>query len=126
MAQKHPHITCLQQKNFDYVGQRFQVATPEALRPKKFDHAIISGTKATNIEVNFYGGPGSKPSEIVKSYIDRQRDLKAAGWRFVWLTDGAGWKSMQNPLRDGVDHIDYVINAHLLRVGLLEEIVLRP
>lgn len=42
----------------------------------------------------------------------------------MWLTDGEGWKAMQNPLRVGVEHIDYVINAYLLRKGLLEKIVL--
>jgi len=30
---------------------------------------------------------------------------------------------MKNPLRVGVENIDYVINANLLRKGLLEKII---
>lgn len=50
--------------------------------------------------------------------------LSSAGWKFVWLTDGEGWKSMQNPLHTGVEYIDYVINTYLMRKGLLEKIIL--
>jgi len=85
---------------------------------------VISKGRATNIEVNFYGGTGSKPGEIVSSYTNRGEVLSSAGWKFIWLTDGEGWKAMQNPLRVGVEYIDYVINAYLLRKGLLEKIIL--
>ena len=86
-------------------------------------HAVINKGKATNIEVNFYSGTGSKPSEIISSYSDRNRELKSAGWKFVWLTDGMGWRKMQRPLRVGIENISFVINAHLLRKGLLENII---
>ena len=59
----------------------------------------------------------------MSSYTDRNRVLASAGWKFVWLTDGMGWKKMQRPLHVGVQNIAYVINASLLRKGLLEEII---
>jgi len=101
------------------------VKIPTSLRDRKFDYVVVNKGKATNIEVNFYSGTGSKPSEIVSSYTDRNRVLASSGWKFVWLTDGMGWKKMKNPLRVVVENIDYVINAHFLRKGLLEEIVSR-
>jgi len=85
---------------------------------------VISKGKDSNIEVNFYGGTSSKPGEIVSSYINPGEVLSSASWKFVWLTDGEGWESMQNPLRVGVEYIDYVINAYLLRKDLLEKIIL--
>jgi len=121
---RHPDIKWLEQKSFKHVESEFGVSPPRSLRDRKFDHVVIAKGKATNIEVNFYGGTGSKPGEIVSSYINRGEVLSSAGWKFVWLTDGEGWKAMQNPLRVGVEHIDYVINAYLLRKGLLEKIVL--
>ncbi len=99
---RKPDIKWLEQKNFKYLETEFGISIPPPLRNRKFDHVVIRKGKATNIEVNFYGGTGSKPGEIVSSYINRGEVLSAAGWKFVWLTDGEGWKSMQNPLRTGI------------------------
>jgi type II restriction enzyme len=124
LVARNPHIEWVEQKSFSYIEAKLGRSVPASLRDRKFDHVVISKGKATNIEANFYGGTGSKPGEIVSSYINRGQVLLAAGWKFVWLTDGEGWKSMQNSLRVGVEYIDYVINAYLLRKGLLEEIIL--
>jgi len=123
---RNPHIRWVEQKNFKYVESEFNIAIPPSLRDRKFDHVVIDNGKATNIELNFYGGTGSKPGEIVSSYINRGEVLSSAGWKFVWLTDGEGWKSMQNSLRVGIEYIGYVINVHLLRKGVLEKIILAP
>lgn len=126
LVARHPDTKWLEQKSFKHVENEFGISPPPSLRDRQFDYVVIRKGKATNIEVNFYGGTGSKPSEIVSSYINRGEVLSSAGWRFVWLTDGEGWKSMQKPLRVGVEYIDYVINAYLLRKGLLEKIILAP
>lgn len=121
---RYPHYIWIEQKNFDYARRKYNIQIPSSLSSRKFDHVIITDGRAVNIEVNFYGGTGSKPSEIVSSYTDRNRVLKSSGWKFVWLTDGDGWKSMRSPLNVGIENIDYVINAHLLRNGILEKILL--
>lgn len=117
-------LVFVEQKTFRYVEDRYGIHIPPTLRDRKFDYAAINKDKATNIEVNFYSGTGSKPSEIVSSYINRGEVLSSAGWKFVWLTDGQGWKKMQRPFHVGVANIDYVINANFLRKGLLEKIML--
>lgn len=126
LVARNPNIKWVEQKNFRYVESEFNIAIPPSLRDRKFDHVVIDKGKATNIELNFYGGTGSKPGEIVSSYINRGEVLSSVGWKFVWLTDGEGWKSMQNSLRVGIEYIGYVINAHFLRKGLLEKIILAP
>lgn len=123
LSGRHPSLTVIEQKNFGYVANTFNIPIPPALTDRKFDYAVIHHGKAANIEVNFYSGTGSKPSEIVSSYSDRNRLLITAGWKFVWLTDGTGWKKMQSPLRVGIENIGYVINADLLRKGILEKIL---
>ena len=125
LVARHPEITWVEQKAFRHVESQHKISVPPSLRDRKFDHVLIAKGKPTNIEVNFYGGTGSKPSEIVNSYINRGEVLSSAGWTFVWLTDGEGWKSMLNPLRVGIVHIDYVVNIALLRKGFLEKIVLK-
>lgn len=116
-------LIVMEQKTFGFVEAEYNIKIPVALKDRKFDYAVINKGQATTIEVNFYSGTGSKPSEIVSSYSDRNRELKNAAWKFVWLTDGQGWKKMQRPLHIGIGNIDYVINANLLRKGLLEKII---
>ncbi len=124
LSDRNSDLVFIEQKSFGYVQDNYNVKIPLALKARKFDYAVIYKGKATNLEVNFYSGTGSKPSEIVSSYSDRNRELTSAGWKFIWLTDGQGWKKMQRPLRVGIDNIDYVINSNLLRKGLLEKIIL--
>ncbi len=123
LSSRNPSLVFVEQKSFGYIENKYNVRIPPNLKDRKFDYVVINKDKPINIEVNFYGGTGSKPSEIVSSYSDRNRELKAAGWKFVWLTDGQGWKKMQRPLKVGIDNIDYVINASILRKGLLAEII---
>jgi len=123
LSSRHPNLVVINQKSFGYVEEKYHIIVPPTLKDRKFDFAIINQGKATTIEVNFYSGTGSKPSEIVSSYINRGEVLAAAGWKFVWLTDGMGWKKMTRPLRIGVAGINYVINVQLLLNGLLEKII---
>lgn len=123
LSGRNSGLIFVEQKGFGYIENKYNVRIPPTLKDRKFDYAVINKGKATNIEVNFYSGTGSKPSEIVSSYSDRNRVLKSAGWKFVWLTDGMGWKKMQRPLHVGIENIDYVINAHYLRNGLLNKII---
>jgi len=124
LSGRYSDLIFIEQKTFAYVGDKYQVRIPSTLRDRKFDYAVINKGIATNIEVNFYSGTGSKPSEIVSSYINRGEVLSSAGWKFVWLTDGLGWKKMQRPFHIGIENMRYVMNANLLRKGLLERIVL--
>ena len=124
LSVRNSELVFIEQKSFGHVENEYNVKIPASLRDRKFDYVVINRGKATNIEVNFYSGTGSKPSEIVSSYTDRNRVLTSVGWKFVWLTDGQGWKKMQRPLHIGVENIEYVINAQLLRKGILEKIIL--
>ncbi len=125
LSSRNPSLLFVEQKSFGYVEDKYSIRIPSTLRDRKFDYAVINDGKATNIEVNFYSGTGSKPSEIISSYINRGEVLSSAGWKFVWLTDGMGWRKMRNPLRTGVENMNFVINAYLLRKGLLESILFR-
>lgn len=126
LSARNSGLIFVAQKSFGYLKDTFNIKIPSTLKNRKFDYVVINKGKATNIEVNFYSGTGSKPSEIISSYINRWEVLSSAGWKFVWLTDGMGWKKMRNPLLVGVENIDYVLNTYLLRKGLLEKIILSP
>lgn len=61
---------------------------------KVFDFVISTPTCTYLIEVNFYHGGGSKPNETARSYTELAPKINSVeGYRFVWITDGVGWKS---------------------------------
>lgn len=79
---------------------------------KKVFDFVIEGTKETFlIEVNFYSGGGSKLNETARSYTDIGPKINSIkGYRFVWITDGEGWKSAKNKLQEAFMTIPDVYN----------------
>lgn len=114
------------QKNFGYLSSHYGIRVDTSIENRKADFILIKrNKKVINIEVNFYSGTGSKPQEIVDSYIERQNELKSHGFEFIWITDGEGWRGQKNQIRKGFEKIDYLLNLNFVRAGLLEEILCR-
>ncbi|MCX7973752.1 MAG: type II restriction endonuclease [Candidatus Aminicenantes bacterium] len=111
------------QKTFKQI-EKLGFSVPKSLRERKADFIVIKESEiAIDIEVNFYNVGGSKPQEIVDSYIHRQEELKQAGIKLVWVTDGPGWKSGPNQLDKALDEIDYILNFKLVKLGLLKKVL---
>jgi type II restriction enzyme len=87
------------------------------------DFAINNKGKLYFIECNFYGGGGSKLKSTATEYIEMNKYWNKQGIDFIWVTDGAGWKSTLKPLREYFDKADYLINLELLKNGILEQII---
>ena len=80
-------------------------------KAKRHDFVLYrNNTPIIVIEVNFYNVTGSKPIEIVGSYITLNRAARKKGITFVWITDGPAWKKMKEPLLRGMKEIDWVVN----------------
>jgi type II restriction enzyme len=125
-AKQKSSYTVLFQKQFKYLERNFNIKVNSSIRNRKADFIIIKDkNKVINIEVNFFSGSGSKPQEIVDSYIERQNELRENGFEFIWITDGVGWKEQKNQIEKGFTKIDYLLNLHFVRMGLLEEFLWR-
>lgn len=78
---------------------------------KRFDFVITTTTKTYLIEVNFYGGGGSKLNEVARSYSELAPKInKVPGFEFVWITDGRGWQSARNKLEEAFYIIPSIYN----------------
>ncbi len=83
-------------------------------KQKKADFVIYYNDDPLVIcEVNIYHGPGSKPNEIVRSYTDMENHLKSISKKFLWITDGPGWKKMWPQFTEASKNIDYILNYEL-------------
>lgn len=122
LAKEH-NLNLISQKTFSYLQQKYSLKIPPALKNRRFDIVLLGERANINIEANFYGGGGSKPEEIVESYITRNNELHRSNWQFIWVTEGQGWRSMRNQIERAFEEIDYVLNIEFIHRGLLATIL---
>lgn len=119
------HLTLLVQKKFKVLRKEgFEIS--KDIESRKADFIVLDSKKkkAINFEVNFYNGTGSKPEEIIDSYINRQNDLNKLGLNFSLVTDGRDcWQNANNQLNKGFRHLNYLENFYMLKHGMLDEII---
>lgn len=116
----HQGVRVIFEKLFSSLEGSVPFSIPHGLRDRRFDIVVVTAERAFNVETNFYSGGGSKPQEIVDSYINRHRELAQAGWGFVWVTDGEGWRTGENQMRKAFREMDYILNLELVRRGILD------
>ncbi len=120
---EHYGIQLICQKQFK-VLQKIGFDISEDVANRKADFILIKDKKVLNIEVDYFFRGGSKPEEIIDSYINRQNDLKKLEIGFVLLTDGFCWDNKEkNQLQKGFRNLDYLLNYHLAKYGMLDEII---
>ncbi len=87
---------------------------------KRFDFVIKRPGMVYGIETNFYTSGGSKLNETARSYKTialETKDLK--DFKFVWITDGQGWNSAKNNLKETFDVLDNLYNINDLDNGVI-------
>lgn len=113
------HFELFQQKKISdraiNVSQEILKNVNNTVLNKKFDFIIKQKNKLILIETNLYNTNGSKLNETAKSYtllfneINNNKNLK-----FLWITDGKGWKASRNQLKDAIQKIKNVLNLKTL------------
>lgn len=114
----------LAQKQFKKL-KKYGMRVNSDIANRKADFILVDkqSKRTVNIEANFYTGTGSKPQEIVDSYITRQQELKQNGINFIWISDGGAWKGQKNQMQKGFEKIDYLLNLYFVKHGVLDEIL---
>jgi len=90
---------------------------------RRIDFAINTPAKLILIETNFYSGGGSKLKSTAGEYRTLYQCLKSDGHQFIWITDGAGWRTTQRPLEETFNETDYILNLDMLEKKILEELI---
>ena len=90
---------------------------------KRFDFVVKTDNCIYGIETNFYASGGSKLNETARSYkMIAEEANKVFGFEFVWFTDGMGWISARNNLRETFDDMDNIYNINDMKNGVMKEI----
>lgn len=90
---------------------------------KRFDFVVRTARGIFAIETNFYSGGGSKLNETARSYKEMaQESERIDGFQFVWVTDGGGWKSARNNLRETFEIMETIYNLAELEGGAFKRL----
>ena len=90
---------------------------------KRFDFVIKTEKCIYGIETNFYASGGSKLNETARSYkMLAEESDRVIGFEFVWFTDGTGWISARNNLKETFDTMEHIYNIADMKNGVIKEI----
>ena len=91
---------------------------------KRFDFVIKTESTIYAIETNFYASQGSKLNETARSYkMIAQEAEEIEGFKFVWSTDGLGWQSARENLRETFDIMEHIYNIDDLENDIISEVI---
>ena len=111
------------QANAKKIKSKWNIDIQVDKSSRNLDFAINKNGKLYFIECNFYGGGGSKLKSTATEYVNMNAYWNAQNISFIWITDGAGWKSSLKPLREYFDKADYLLNLEMLKDNILYKLI---
>ena len=87
---------------------------------RKFDFAVFHKKQLYLIETNYYSGGGSKIKSTAGEYKQLNDFIKKQGFKLIWITDGLGWKTTLNSLKETFKYNDYIFNLKIVNNALKE------
>ena len=105
----------MSQANAKKIKAKWNINIQVDKSSRNLDFAVNKNGKLYFIECNFYGGGGSKLKSTATEYVSMNAYWNAQNITFIWVTDGAGWKSTHKPLREFFDKSDYLLNLEMLK-----------
>ncbi len=111
----------LKEANSDKIKRELGYNVPVDKSSRRYDFVVDTGKELVIFETNFYGGGGSKLKSTAGEYRNLY-DVLDGKYKFVWITDGFGWKSTQRPLRETFNHNDYIFTLSMIEKGALDSV----
>ncbi len=107
-------------------GVNLSAVSADGNTEKRWDFVVKTSNMVYVIETNFYSAGGSKLNETARSYeliAEKMKTVKGA--KFIWVTDGGGWRSARKNLSETFEVLEDLYNINDLENGELEKLFLR-
>lgn len=109
------------------IEEKFEIdlssISAEGTSTKRWDFVVKTEKYLFVIETNFYTGGGSKLNETARSYkMIAEESKNIPGFKFVWITDGGGWKSAKRNLKETFLSFENIYNINDLENGIFDKI----
>lgn len=112
----------LKRAGVDYSAETY-LPEIEVFANKRWDFVVRTAENIFALETNFYTGGGSKLNETARSYrLIAEQAEKIDGFRFVWITDGVGWRSARQNLYETFSVLRDLYNIRDLEDGKFQEL----
>lgn len=110
------------------IEQRFGIdlssISNQGKMEKRFDFVLVGANVVYGIETNFYASSGSKLNETARSYKTIALETNDLPYfKFVWFTDGKGWFSARNNLRETFDVLEDIYCIAELENGIINKVL---
>ena len=122
-ACKKTGLKYLAQANAAKIEKEWGIKIKVDKSSRIIDFVINKNGKLFFVEVNFYGGGGSKLKSTATEYVQMHSYWQKQGIEFIWITDGNGWHSTLKPLREYFDKAEYLLNLAKIQSGILYKIL---
>ena len=128
LCSKYDYIEYIFQATKDKILNKWNINLILDKTDRNFDFAIFNKNKGMLylIEVNFYSGGGSKLKATAGEYQTLNEfitDRNDKNIKFIWITDGKGWETAKNPLKESFNKGVIILNLETVKNGLLEKII---
>ncbi len=105
-------------------GLDLSIISNQGRTEKRFDFVVKTASCIYAIETNFYSGGGSKLNETARSYeMLATQSALVEGFKFIWITDGKGWLTAKNNLRQTFDMMGDIYCINDLELNVFEEVL---
>jgi len=119
---KRNKIRYLKEANSSKIKKELGYDVPVDKSSRRYDFVVSNGEELMIFETNYFSASGSKLKSTAGEYRNLFDVLKGK-YRFIWITDGFGWKSTVRPLRETFNNNEYIFNLAMLEKGILDFIV---
>jgi type II restriction enzyme len=123
LKERHKNWKFLIRASQSEISREWGITNSTGVATRIFDFAVLAENQLVPIEVNIFGGGGTKTKSVAGEFTNLSRTLKSKGLSLIWITDGIGWLPAKASLRDAFDSIDYLLNLELVAKGALEQAV---
>lgn len=118
----HKGFRYLKEANSEKIKNELGYNVPVDKSSRRYDFVVDTGKELLIFETNFYGGGGSKLKSTAGEYRNLF-DVLDGKYKFIWITDGKGWKTTTRPLRETFNHNEYLLTLNMLENGILDYIL---
>lgn len=116
--------TYFKQMNIKKIEDNFKIKLNNINSEKVFDFVINYNNTIYAIECNFFNSSGSKLNETARSYKELAKETSSvSGFKFIWITDGIGWKNAKNNLKDTSLVLNELFNLNDLENNVLLDLL---
>jgi len=119
---KRKDFKYLKNANAKKIKRELGYDVPVDKSSRIYDFVVDNREELFIFETNFYSGGGSKLKSTAGEYRNLF-DVLDGKYKFIWITDGFGWRSTARPLRETFDHNEYLFSLSMLEKDILNFLI---